>query len=721
MSHPALCAATERARLLLCVIPALILLLLVVLGVGTASKLSARLLQYGEKQWTGYASLRSGVTEPDCDIAAARAGMAAADAPQPAPPPPKPKPAEGSDDDDLDEIDLDDLMGEEPPPSAAAMRASFETCVVRWDAYDAKNALLKDPSIARYMKVEMGLEAVALKISGVQKHMLVLLILLCALSTTLVRGHIALRSPRSALEGKLSEGGQLFAHLLLLGSFYAMWRTNVGAGVVIENVELFYLWMGGLGVLSAVNIARLLRPSPAALAAPAPGLSKALLAVPLYVSMAGIAGAYFFLAEGNAPGLAVFVSQLTENAGLYLQVGLYVWSGMLLKQLYLSRYLLDVVRPWKFPPELLVFVLVAAAALPTAYSGASGIFVIAVGGLVYRELREAGARQQLALAATAMSGSLGVVLRPCLLVVIVSMLNKDVTTDDLFGWGKWIFLLTATLLLIACVIMAALRPPTPAGQPRWMASPAVALPESIRRLWPLLSYGVLGALVLLFYTFALDMAFDEREAAVILPPLLLALLVLDRKRKHTHIAAAAPELSEEFSADATPRRGIGASIMDATSETTEHVGALLMLMGLSVCLGGVVERGELMSLMPDSFGSPMLAMVAMVVMLVFIGMVMDPYGAVILVNASLVKVAVDQGISPVHFWLVVLTAFELGYLTPPVALNHLLTRQVIGEQADIDDLPPDAPFWMRHERILLPLVIVAIALFVVAFVPFAFY
>lgn len=262
--------------------------------------------------------------------------------------------------------------------------------------------------------------------------------------------------------------------------------------------------------------------------------------------------------------------------------------------------------------------------------------------------------------------------------------------------------------------MAAKRPVT-AGQPRWMASPRQALPESLRRLVPLLSYGVLGALVLLFYTFALDMTFDEREAAVILPPLLLALLVLDRKRKHKHIDEAAPEVAGE------PRKGIGASIMAATSETSEHVGALLMLMGLSVCLGGVVERGELMALMPESFGSPVLAMGAMVAMLVFIGMIMDPYGAVILVNASLVKVAMDQGIAPVHFWLVVLTAFELGYLSPPVALNHLLTRQVIGDQADVDDLPPDAPFWMRHERILLPLVIVAIALLVVAFVPFAFY
>ena len=60
--------------------------------------------------------------------------------------------------------------------------------------------------------------------------------------------------------------------------------------------------------------------------------------------------------------------------------------------------------------EMLAVIAVAVSAVPTAYTGGSGIFVIAVGSLVYLEVRRAGARRQLALAATAMSGSLGVVL-----------------------------------------------------------------------------------------------------------------------------------------------------------------------------------------------------------------------------------------------------------------------------------------------------------------------
>src|SRR5690554_7342804 len=136
---------------------------------------------------------------------------------------------------------------------------------------------------------------------------------------------------------------------------------------------------------------------------------------------------------------------MMELSDMLLIVGLYVWVGMMLKQTRLATLVFNVFRPWRMPPELLAVVAVMIAAVPTAYTGASGIFVIAAGAVIYAELRAVGARRQLALAATALSGSLGVVLRPCLLVVVIAMLNRQVTTDQLFGWGIYVFMLTAFL------------------------------------------------------------------------------------------------------------------------------------------------------------------------------------------------------------------------------------------------------------------------------------
>ena len=86
-------------------------------------------------------------------------------------------------------------------------------------------------------------------------------------------------------------------------------------------------------------------------------------------------------------------------------------------------------------------------------------------------------------------------------------------------------------------------------------------------------------------------------------------------------------------------------------------------------------------------------------------------------SATIATIAYDSGIHPVHFWMVTLVAFELGYLSPPVALNHLLTRQVVGEEEVALARQEGHNFWYRHEKILLPLVTMGIALMLVAFVP----
>ncbi len=59
-------------------------------------------------------------------------------------------------------------------------------------------------------------------------------------------------------------------------------------------------------------------------------------------------------------------------------------------------------------PETSTWLILIAAALPTAYTGASGIFVIAAGAIIYKEVGNSGGRRQFALAVTAMLGFAGV-------------------------------------------------------------------------------------------------------------------------------------------------------------------------------------------------------------------------------------------------------------------------------------------------------------------------
>jgi TRAP-type C4-dicarboxylate transport system permease large subunit len=526
------------------------------------------------------------------------------------------------------------------------------------------------------------------------RHLLVLLLLISAATATGIRAHIALRPPRSVLDHRVAQGGQLIANLLLFASWYAHWRIDQAAGLVVQHPILPVLWMAGFAVMILLNVALIARPP--ANATPGGTLGHAMLAVPLYASMAMIAGGYFLFAEGHPSGLAIYLTKLTEHSTLYIFVGLYVWVGMLLKGTRLARLAFDVVRPWRLPAELLAVLVVVVAAVPTAYSGASGIFVMATAAIIFEELMRAGARKNLALAATAMSGGLGVVLNPCLLVVIVASLNKEVTTDQIYGWGTLIFGATAAVLLLGALIAAR----------RKFVKPNVgeAASESGRVLLYLLPYVLIGGAVLLVYGLGLDTGLDEHSAPTVLPVVLLSLLVYDRI-----VARRRSPLPDE--------PGVLTTVSAASRETSTQIGALLLLMGLSVCLGGIVERGDLMSVLP-ALGSPIAMMVLLVAVLVVIGMTMDPYGAVILVSASIARLAYDSGIDPLHFWLTVLVAFELGYLTPPVALNHLLVRQVVDTDAIPEDTGPRASYWRRHEQTLLPVVIMGTRLLIVAFLPF---
>ena len=204
----------------------------------------------------------------------------------------------------------------------------------------------------------------------------------------------------------------------------------------------------------------------------------------------------------------------------------------------------------------------------------------------------------------------------------------------------------------------------------------------------------------------LEMWVNEQTAALILPGILLAIVVWERLKVR-------PNLPEE-----PDQRPLMHTVIDATMESSTHVGALLVLMGASVALGGLWNALKLCRFFLKTWW-PVGAMTALVGLMVLVGMTMDALGAVVLVSVTLAKVAYDNGIDPVHFWMMVLVAFELGYLTPPVALNHLLARQVIGAEANLEDEELD--FWSDNEHLWLPMLVMGIALVLVAYVPFLWY
>ena len=667
-------------------LPACILLLLVVIF-STSSDIHNQILQVGESFWPGYYKLRVDPVPPNCEPNINVEEQL------------QKRLAQSQEDDDLG-LDLFDAAPVDPNLIRTSIENARKECVQKFDSFNEIKVRIT-PSVEAFRSVELFVsQAIGVGLVS-QKFILVMLILLCAMTATIKRHHIPMRPVVSRLDHYVASISQVIANAILLASSLSFQTLVHSDGTRLDPAAsmLHNVWVFGFGLLLAISIYTLFKPSKDL--EPRGNIGRAGLAIPLYCTMTVITGIFFFSAGHNA-GIGIYLDKLMDLADMFLNVGLFVWIGMMLKQTRFAPLVLGLFKPWKMPPEMLAFFVVVLAAIPTAYTGGSGIFVIAAGAVIYHELRSAGARRNLALAATAMSGSMGVVLRPCLLVVVIAFMNREVTTDQLFGWGVWVFALSG--LLFFTVLMTVNR------QSKLQLAPiSVAFPEMVRQIRPLVPYILCMAAVVLFYRFAINVQLDEFSAARVLPVMMLSILIYEHFTK--------PNSVSDDGLTSEPHKGIETSIRHATNQTTAEIGALLLLVGCTICLGGMIERSGIIEHFPQSFDSIWGAMGLLVCVLIVMGMIMEPFGAVILVSSTIATVAYNSGIDPVHFWMVTLVAFELGYLSPPVALNHLLTRQVVGEAELLKAESTEGTFYQRHERILMPMITMGSALLIVAFGP----
>lgn len=726
-----------------------LILLLLTLVIGTGEMIHGQLLRMGERLYgdpaTGmqYSFLRAEPKAPQCDR----------------------------------NINVDQKVQEQMKADAADEYADFfgvrseadvraaviqaqQVCEESYQFYDkAITHIEAHPSIRAYRSFETSFFGIFKFGTENRALLLIIMVVFAAISATLKTHHIGLRSPATRIDFKVYSVAMLIANSFLAYSSYSQYMSVLNSGVPMGDMKyVYWLWMILFSTLTLISLYQVIKLPQATREGGSFGL--AFLSVPLYAYMAISTGFNFVFLMDYPMGQGIYLGQLVEFSSIFLNLALFIWAGMLLKQTRVVDMFLNILRPWNLAPETLTWLILLAAALPTAYTGASGIFVIAAGAIIYKEVWNAGGRRQFALAATAMSGSLGVVLRPCLLIVVVASLNKEVTTDMLYHYGVYVFLLSSTLFLIISLFFAESK--------FRIAAPGLAAPQSARAFVNVIPYIVIFILIWLFYKYALSTDLNEFTAPVMMPAILLMIVLFDKLRHEPAplspmghwdetltttlgsantpaMATAGTAMNAEYrEAERIEQQGselavdhgvkrstVGESLRQvgfwkslhiSTSETVGHIGALVILMALSVSVGGLLERMEIMEAFPTDISSTILVISMIVGLMVFVGMIMDPFGAVILISATVAPVAYQYGIHPVHFWMITLIGFELGYVTPPVALNHLLARQSIGdaEVAEADAEVRHKSFYYRYERWILPMIVLLPAMLIIAYVPYVF-
>lgn len=662
-------------------ISVLLLLLLTVLA-GTSENMNAQLLKLGVSIWDNYFILRGEAPSPSCDP----------------------------------EVDVEDrlkqlearfqaenqgfsLVEDEFDKESSRISLTRQLKVCQKKHQNAKiYSLEHSPLVAAFSSLESAFAKISLFSINHQKTILILLLMLCANYATWKTEHIAFRSIHSKMDHVVSYSAQFIAAASLSLSSLYFFIGSFDSGTKISSPQLLIILSLGSAMMASISLYRLLK-IPFSLTQDKQ-IFHSLLTVPIHTWMLIAAAYHFLINEQHLPGIAVYFTQIFHLTNLHLSIALYIWVGMLLKETLLPAKLFAVFTPWKLPPELLSCVAILLMAVPTAYTGASGIIIIAMGAVAYQELRRIGTRRQLALAVTAMTGSSGVVLRPCLLVVGIAILNKEVLSDELFYWGSRVFMLTLGVFCFFVLLtkQSALK----------MPSISESLKPSLIQAKALIPYFLIFFAFILVFGFFLNAYLDEFSAPILLPIILIGIVLYEHKvRSHDPSALVG----------STKPIKLSTTFDTSVRHSAVQIGALLMLMACSFTVGGIIERSGSSISFPEGFDSTALAMLAIVIFLIFIGMIMDPFGALILVSGIVAPVAYQQGIEPIHFWMTCLVAFELGYLTPPVSLNHLLTKQVVGSHEVELALKEGHNFYYRHERILLPLLVMSTTLIIVAFGP----
>jgi C4-dicarboxylate transporter DctM subunit len=362
----------------------------------------------------------------------------------------------------------------------------------------------------------------------------------------------------------------------------------------------------------------------------------ALLGAPLF-AVIGASALNGFNQQGDPLSIvAISVFGLTDLP-LLMAIPMFTFAGYLLSESGAPRrlvHLSEALLGWM--PGGLAMISLVACALFTAFTGASGVTIIALGALLYPALKHAGYPDNFNLGLVTSSGSLGLLFAPSLPLILYGVV-AEVSIDQLFRAG-----------LLPGILMLAMLGGWSLWRNRSIRVPfdQFSAAEVGRALWAArwelpLPIVVLGGIYSGFF------AVSEAAAVTAFYVIFIDVIVL-----------------REVPLSSLPR------IM---REAMVLVGGILIILGVSLAstnymiFAGVPDK--LLALTQTHVDSQTTFLISLLLFLLALGAILDIFSALVLVVPLILPVAASFGVDPVHLGIVFLSAMQLGYLTPPVGLN----------------------------------------------------
>jgi len=367
----------------------------------------------------------------------------------------------------------------------------------------------------------------------------------------------------------------------------------------------------------------------------------ALLGAPLFAIIAASALIGFHRSGIDLAAVPIEFYRLAEMPVL-LAIPLFTFAGYLLSESGAPGRLVRVTQAllgWMHGGLAIVSLVVCA--LFTAFTGASGVTIVALGALLFPALVQAGYRESFSLGLVTTSGSLGLLFAPSLPLILYGVIvpqlgvGRAITIDELFLAGVLPGLLMLALLSGYSMWQSRGTP----LQPFAWGETASALREVA---WELpLPVIVLGGIY--------GGYFAVSEAAAVTAVYVLVVEVL---------------IHREVPLRELPR------IM---RESMVLVGGILVILGVSLASTNyLIDAGvptRLFEAVSAHVTSKLTFLMLLNVFLLVLGTMLDIFSALVIMVPLLLPLAVGYGVDPLHLGIIFLANMQLGYFTPPVGMN----------------------------------------------------
>jgi C4-dicarboxylate transporter DctM subunit len=367
----------------------------------------------------------------------------------------------------------------------------------------------------------------------------------------------------------------------------------------------------------------------------------ALLGAPVFVVISAFAILGFYAADIQIAALIVDIySKFASNPVLYT-IPIFTFAGYILAE---SRASIRIVNFSKailgWLPGGLAIVSLVACAFFTAFTGASGVTIIALGGLLYPALMKDNYTERFSLGLLTSSGSLGLLFFPSLPIIIYGVVSETSITQ-LFAAGLLPGILLIVLLSIYSVFI---------GRKTVTSKASVSMGEIAQSVneakWELLIpviliLGIFGGFVTLGEIASITAAY-----------VLIVEVFIHRDIKIK-------------------------SIPNIMTSSMILVGGIFIIFGSAIALTNYLIDAEIPMVILDfiqaHIGSKILFLITLNIFLLIVGCVMDIFSALLVVVPLIVPIAASYEINPVHLGIIFLTNLEIGYATPPVGMNLFIS------------------------------------------------